>query len=198
MKRKLAKKLRKWMSGVTMAAVMVCGTLSGAMTAYADDVTVPSSGNASRDVTATFSIDDDTLASLGYSAVASIPVSMTLSYNSSDKVFRNSGTVYCSGLLDNGKKISVTVNESGEKYGKVYDPSDAATSVAGKSGFSVSLSKTAWSKAECRENLEKLNNSEAASKTGTLTISVPGRGFIPSGTGTFKTYAPLVIAMTDA
>ncbi|MBR1627857.1 MAG: hypothetical protein IJ679_01150 [Lachnospiraceae bacterium] len=197
MKKRTIRRLRRTLASITLVAAMAFSVLAG-QTARAEDVTVPSTGSEGKNVTATFTIDDDTLASLGYSAVASIPVSMTLSYNSSSKLFTNSGTVYCSGVLDSGKKVSVTVNESGEKYGKVYDSTEAATSVVGKTGFSVSLSKTAWSKSECQENLTKINNSEEATKTGTLTISVPGKGFIPSGTGTFKTYAPLAISMTDA
>ena len=197
MKKRTIRKLKRTLASITLATALAFSLFAG-QTARAEDVTVPSTGSENKNVTATFTIDDETLASLGYSAVASIPVSMTLSYNSSSKLFTNSGTVYCSGILNDGKKISVTVNESGEKYGKVFDSTDAATSVAGKAGYSVSLSKTAWSKSECQENLSKINNSEAATKTGTLTISVPGKGFIPSGTGTFKTYAPLVIAMTDA
>ena len=197
MKEITIRKIKRTLASTALIAAMAFSLLVG-QTARAEDVTVPSTGSESKNVTATFTIDDDTLASLGYSAVASIPVSMTLSYNSSSKLFSNSGTVYCSGILNDGKKISVMVNESGEKYGKVYDPSETATSIAGKTGYSVSLTKTAWSKSECQENLTKINNSEEATKTGTLTISVPGKGFIPSGTGTFKTYAPLVISMTDA
>lgn len=197
MKKKIRRRLRRNLASVTLMAAITLSMLTG-QTVHAEDVTVPSTGSENKNVTATFTIDDDTLASLGYSAVASIPVSMTLSYNASNKLFSNSGKVYCSGILNDGKKISVTVNESGEKYGKVYDSSDVATSIAGKAGYSVSLSKTSWSKSECAENLTKINNSEEATKTGTLTISVPGKGFIPSGTGTFKTYAPLVIAMTNA
>ena len=201
MKRRMTRRIRKSLMAVALVGAIACGTMSNPGMALAwdrEEVDVPSSGNIRRDVSATFTISDGILGDLGYSAVASIPVSMSLDYDWTTRLFTQAAVVYCSGVLDSGKKISITVNESGEKYGKVYDPSDEASSVAGKTGYSVSLSKTSWSKAECRENLEKISDGLEATKDGELSISVPGRGFIPSGMGTFKTYAPLVISMEDA
>ena len=166
--------------------------------AKADSVAVPGEGSTDGEVTATFSITEDMLPGLGYGVVASIPVSMALAYDTQDKTFSNSAAVYCSGVLADGRKVSVTVDGSSDKYGKVYDEADRASSVKVKTGFSVSMSKTSWSKAECMENLEGLDSGGEAAKTGELSVSVPGKGFIPSGTGTFRTYVPLVIRQEAA
>lgn len=179
------------------AAALAAASLCVPSAARADEVAVPSTGSAGRDVTATFTVDEATLADLGYGAVASIPVSMTLSYDSAAKTFSDSGTVYCSGVLGDGKKATVTVDTGADKYGTVHGPGTETASVKGKTGFAVSLSKTEWTKDECRENLTKLSGNNDATKTGTLSVAVPGKGFIPSGAGTFRTYVPLVIGQED-
>ncbi|MBR1634335.1 MAG: hypothetical protein IJ682_04635 [Lachnospiraceae bacterium] len=179
------------------AAVLAAAPLCMPSAARADDVEVPPAGDTSRDVTAAFTVDEATLADLGYGAVASIPVSMTLPYDSTAKAFSDSVTVYCSGVLGDGKKASVTVNADADKYGVIRGPGAETASVKGKTGFSVSLSKTEWTKDECRENLTKLSGNNEATKTGTLSVTVPGKGFIPSGTGAFRTYVPLVIGQED-
>ena len=186
---------KRGMAAGMLALALTLTALLPSPDVLADDVTVPADGSTDEQVTATFTIDEETLASLGYGVVASIPVSMSLSYNASAKNFSNSAEVYCSGVLADGKQVSVSVNESGDRYGKVYDSSDRASSVKGKTGFAVSMSKTTWTKAECMENLTKLSSSEDATQTGKLSVAVPGKGFIPSGTGTFKTYVPLVIRL---
>ena len=191
------KKVTRRAQAYGLILVMLCMILANPATVMADNVSVPSSGSASQEVTATFSIDDDTLSNLGYGVIASIPISMPLSFNSSTKVFSNSAAVYCSGVLPSGKKVSVTVNESAEKYGKVFDSENESTSVKSKTGFDISLSKTDWSKSECYENLSKINASQDATQTGNLTVAIPGNGFIPKGAGTFSTYVPLIISQSD-
>ena len=190
------KQLRRTKSFVIIFA-LICGIMAAPYNVRADSVDVPSSGTTSEEVTATFTIDEDTLASLGYGVIASIPVSMPLSYDTGTKVFSNSAGVYCSGVLDSGKRVSVTVDTTGEKYGKVYHANEDPVSVSGKSGFDISLSKTKWSKAECYTNLSKVNNSEDATETGILSVKIPGTGFIPSGAGTFNTYVPIIIKQED-
>ena len=191
------KKVTRKVQAYGLIFAMLCVMLANPVTVRADNVSVPSSGSASQEVTATFSIDDDTLSNLGYGVIASIPISIPLAFNSTTKIFSNSAAVYCSGVLPAGKKVSVTVNESAEKYGKVYDSDNEATSVKTKSGFDISLSKTSWSKSECYENLTKINASQDATQTGDLTVAIPGKGFIPKGAGTFNTYVPLVISQSD-
>ena len=177
-------------AGLTAAGLGICAF---PMPLRAEELTVPADGSANGEVTATFTIDDEVLAGLGYNVIASIPVTLPLSYNSAAKNFSNEGTVYCSGILPTGKKVTVTVNESGEKYGKIYDPSNAAESVAGQTGFDVTLSRTTWTKADCYTNLTKRRGGDEATETGSLSVTVPGSSFIPKATGTFKTYVPLVI-----
>ena len=191
------KKAKRRIQAYGLMLAMLVMLLADPVSVRADDVSIPSSGSESREVTASFSIDDDTLSNLGYGVIASIPVSMPLSFNSSTKVFSNSAAVYCSGVLASGKKVSVTVNETAEKYGKVFDSDSESTSVKSKSGFDISLSKTDWSKSECYENLSRINASEDVTQTGSLTVAIPGKGFIPKGAGTFSTYVPLIISQSD-
>lgn len=193
-----SKKKRTRPRTFVLAFALVFSLLASPITSLADSVDVPSSGSTNEEVTATFTIDEDILSSLGYGVIASIPVSMPLAYDSTSKNFSKSADVYCSGVLAGGKQISVSVNESGEKFGKIYHSNEVPVSVKGKSGFDISLSKTKWSKAECYTNLSKVNNSEDATETGTLSVTIPGNGFIPSGAGTFNTYVPIIIKQEDA
>ena len=95
------------------------------LTAHAEntDVTVPTFGSSSQDVTATFTIDNDILIDLGYGAIVSVPVTVPLDYKSNTKTFEGSRTVYCSGVIDDDKKVTVSVDTISTEYGKIVDSS---------------------------------------------------------------------------
>ncbi len=162
--------------------------------ALADEVTVPADGSASSEVEARFTIDEDVLNSLGYNCIASIPINLPLVYNDTTGKFSNTASIYCSGILPAGKQAQITINQDSSRFGNVYDPDENAASVKGKTGFSVNLSKSVWTKQDCLTNLSDINESNSPRETGTLSVSVPGKGFIPSSTGTYTTYIPLIIS----
>ena len=178
----------------------LCGALlvgTSSMTALADstnDVTVPTSGESSQDVTATFTIDNDILIDLGYGAIASVPVTVPLSYNSSDKTFEGERTVYCSGVINDGKKVTVNVDTVSTDLGKIVDSSDNEYNVDEDDGFAVNLSRTEWSQSEMASNLAKKNAGNADNLiTSTLSVVIPGLGFVPKVTGSFESTIPLLI-----
>lgn len=184
----------KLISGLALAMIF----LTQIATVRADELNVPADGSASGEVSATFSVDDEILSQLGYNAVASVPLSLPLSYNPDTKKFANSGIIYCRGIVPEGKKITICVNETGLKYGKLYDPDGETTDMSDVTGFDISLTKNSWSRTDCYTNLKRINAGSDASVTGSISVTVPGRGFVPSSNGTYTTYVPLTIRQEPA
>ncbi len=190
------------MNKITLPALLLTAfvgsfSLTG-ISARASEVEVPADGSAAGEVSATFTIDDELLAELGYNVVASVPLSLPLNYNASSKKFANSGKIFCRGIVPSGKKITINVNEAGLKYGKLYDPDGTSTDLSGAEGFNISLSRNEWSKAECYTNLSKIRAGDDASVTSSLSVTVPADGFIPTSGGTYTTYVPLTIRQESA
>ncbi len=182
-----------------LCALMLCASPLTAHASSLTDVTVPSSGSTDQNVTANFTISNDTLIDLGYGAVASIPLSIQLTYDSANKNFIGGKTVYCSGIVAEGKKVTVNVDTANTAYGKITDPSANEYNVSGASGFSVTVSKTDWSAAEMASNYATSHGGNASDMiTGYLTVKIPGRGFVPKVTGSFQSIIPLVIKQEDA
>ena len=163
------------------------------------DVNVPSFGSSGQDVTATFTIDNDTLIDLGYGAIVSVPVTVPLSYKSLTKTFEGDREVYCSGIINDGKKVTVNVDTVSTDLGKIVDSSNNEYYVDGKEGFAVNLSRTEWSQSEMASNLTKVNNGNLDNLIkSTLSVTIPGRGFVPRVTGAFESKVPLLIRQENA
>ena len=181
-----------------IGALLLCGS---PLTAYASntDVTVPSSGTADQNVTATFTIDNDTLIDLGYGAVVSVPLTIPLSYKSTTKTFEGEGEIYCSGLLAEGKVVEVTIDPTDEKYGFVSDSEGTSYNVRSSLDFGVSLDKFRWTPAEMQENLTNIQAGNYSDIIGgELFVAIPGLGFVPKVTGNFESIVPLVIQQINA
>ena len=161
---------------------------------HAEDVEIGGT-TVNREVTGNFTVSDSDLADMGYGPMISVPLSISLSYQSSESKYSGSGTIYGYGILDNGKSITASINTSSSKYGKVYDKDDEDCTIASGSGFSCTLSKERWSKAECRANMEAKKTGASVPHTGSLTVAVSKNSFLPTGTGNYKTYVPLVIQL---
>lgn len=163
------------------------------------DVNVPSFGSSGQDVTATFIIDNDTLIDLGYGAIVSVPVTVPLSYKSLTKTFEGDREVYCSGIINDGKKVTVNVDTVSTDLGKIVDSSNNEYYVDGTQGFAVNLSRTEWSQSEMASNLTKVNNGNLDNLIkSTLSVTIPGRGFVPRVTGAFESKVPLLIRQENA
>lgn len=163
------------------------------------DVNVPSFGSSSQDVTATFSIDSDILNDLGYGAIVSVPITVPLTYKSLDKVFEGEGKVYCCGVINDGKKVTVNVDTISTELGKIVDDSSNEYNVSGKEGFAVNMSRTEWSQSEMASNLTRLTNGNIDNLlASTLSVTIPGRGFVPKVTGSFESTIPLLIRQENA
>ncbi len=158
------------------------------------DVTIRPAGESSQNVTATFTIDNDTLVDLGYGAIASIPITVPLSYNSSDKAFEGERQVYCAGVIGDGKKVTVNVDTISTDLGKIVDDQNNEYNVSTAEGFAVNLSRTEWSQSEMASNLAKKNAGNFDNMiASTLSVTIPGRGFVPKVTGSFESKIPLLI-----
>ncbi len=179
-----------------MAAIM-CMTGSQMKVFAANDATVsvPNSGSAEQSVTATFTIDEDTLTDLGYGAVVYVPLTVPLAYKSHTKTFEGKKTVYCSGVINEGKQVSVSIDTVNSDYGTVKDEGDNSYQVKNRENFAVSLSKTVWSQKEMLQNFNIISNEGELShlNTGTSSVTIPGKGFVPKITGDFPTVVPLII-----
>ncbi len=166
------------------------------ITAFAEntDVNVPSLGTRSQDVTATFTIDDDILIDLGYGAIATIPINVPLSYNSSNKTFEGGRTVYCSGVIPENKKVTVNIDTISTDLGKIVDNHDNEYNVSSADGFAVNLSRTDWNQSEMALNLSRVEAGNLENLiTSNLSVTIPGRGFVPRVTGSFESTIPLII-----
>ena len=191
----------KGLKTVPIALGMACLLMVSTLSAHAEntDVNVPSFGSSGQDVTATFTIDNDTLIDLGYGAVVSVPVTVPLSYKSLTKTFEGDREVYCSGIINDGKKVTVNVDTVSTDLGKIVDSSNNEYYVDGTDGFAVNLSRTEWSQSEMASNLTKVNNGNLDNLIkSTLSVTIPGRGFVPRVTGAFESTIPLLIRQENA
>lgn len=181
-----------------MAAVLTMAAVSPQIgNVYASEVCVPTDGSSATElVNCSFTVTEDDLNAMGYGPKVSIPVSVSLSFNSASKTYSGTGEVYAYGVIDSGKKVSVTVDETHEKYGKVFHASGQDCTQTDSDGFSGALSKTSWNQSECYANMEA-DSSEFMTNTGELSVTVSKDTFLPRGTGAYKTYIPLVIEMAE-
>ena len=158
------------------------------------DITIRPSGVSSQDVTATFTVDNDTLIDLGYGAIASIPITVPLTYNSSTKSFEGERQVYCAGVIGDGKKVTVNVDTISTDLGKIVDDQNNEYNVSTAEGFAVNLSRTEWGQSEMETNLARKNAGHMDNIiASTLSVTIPGRGFVPKVTGSFESTIPLLI-----
>lgn len=186
------------------AAVLTVGVALGALpgvTAFADttkDVAVPSTGQTTQDVKAYFNVTQEDLNALGYDLIVTVPLSFQLGFDKLNKAYKGSGKVSASGVLDSGKAVSVKIDTSHEKYGKIF-VGDSITDVTsgGSSGFKSSLTTERWSQLMCYENLKNRMNSSAPKWSSDLYVTVPFSAFTLKDLGEYYTTVPLVISLTD-
>ena len=172
----------------------VLSTAVNVNAASTSTVTVPSSSFADQDVTASFEITDAILQDLGYGAYVSVPLSVSLTYDSSSKKFTGTMSYYAAGVIDDGYKVSIKVDSANSGYGYVTDSKDNSYYVKNKDGFAVNLSVAEFSKSDMSRNLtfvEAENYDNVVS--GVLSVSIPGKGFVPKVTGKFESLVPLTI-----
>jgi hypothetical protein len=187
------------LSLLALALAMVLFAVPKTAYASSSTSTVPSTGTTSKNVTATFTIDDEIMQQLGYGAVISVPVNIPLSYSEFFKKFVGSAEIVCSGVIDEGKSVVVSIDTSSASYGRISDSGSNTYSVKGKDGFAINLTKDSWTSAEMLTNYNILNNEDTTDDGTTLSsllsVNIPGNGFIPKVTGDFTTTVPLVIGI---
>ena len=190
--------LTKKVAMMAAAGALVVSAASQSGSVFAAEVDVPTDGSSTtRLVNGNFTVTKDDLNAMGYGPKVSVPLSVSLTFDSSAKSYSGTGEVYAYGVVDSGKKVSVAVDDTHEKYGRAYNASEQDCTQTDPQGFSCTLSKTAWNQSECYANMAAKNDSGLVTNTGDLSVTVSKNTFLPRGTGAHKTYIPLVIEMTE-
>lgn len=188
----------KALSLVLLGAMILCGS---PITANASNTSIDISPDETKgyDIKARFTIDDSTLAQLGYNAYVAVPIVISLTYKSTSNSFTGNAGYFASGIIPDGKKVTVTVNSASSDYGVITDEDENEYTVKGKTGFSIDQSKTSFTKAEMQNNMEASNAGRAMDMiTGSFSVAIPGDGFVPKMKGQFQTIVPIRIVMEDA
>ena len=184
---------------MAMAVGVLAFSISGkayATTHTLNDTTTETNGN----VTANFSIGNEELDALGYTATVSVPTEVALTLSSGK--FTGTDYVGVSGVIGASQTISVNINTAADGYRVVYGPSSFSknlNSVAAEH-FSETLSVTSWTADACYQNLQDKTDGKAFSAwttPGVLSVSLSGSTFIPRYKGGYSTVVPLVIKLNN-
>lgn len=190
----------KKMAMVAATVGVMSGVLPGvpAMAAPAKDVKVPSSGETTQEVETYFNVTEEDLNELGYDLVVTVPVSFELGFDSASRSYTGSGKVSASGVVDSGKAVHVKIDQSHEKYGKIFDSeSTADVTAVDTTGFEASMTQEKWTKEMCYRNLQDKISSSDLSWKSDLSVTVPFSAFTLKNLGKYTTTVPLVISLVD-
>ncbi len=149
-------------------------------------------------VTATFTVGDEELNALGYTATVSVPTEVALTLSTGK--FTGTDYVGVSGIIGASQTISVTVDTSATGYRVIYGPNSFSKDLNSLTGeqFSESLSVTSWDADACYQNLQDKQDGKAFSawtSPGVLSVSITGSTFIPRYKGGYSTVVPLKIKL---
>ena len=196
MKERAKRKMAGWHLSICLSlALVMCALWPGTVRAERADYGI--SGGTVAETEATFTIDNSMFGVLGYGPIVSIPVELEMEYSSSDKAFEGEDVVYCSGVVDEGKKITVEIDDTPGRFGTMTDSNGKGYTLYRTRGFSATLDKQSWTKDECLTNLEKLQTGDEPTHTGSISVTVPKNSFIPYAPGKFTTYIPYRLRIAD-
>lgn len=182
-------------TAIAMLAISMAFPSYATTTAHTlDDGHSTSDGN----VTATFTIGDEELNALGYTATVSVPTEVALTLSAGK--FTGTDYVGVSGIIGTGQTISVTIDSSAAGYRVIYGPSSFSKNLNGLTSeqFSETLSVTSWDADACYQNLQDKADGKAYSAwttPGALSVSITGSTFIPRYKGGYSTVVPLKIKL---